>query len=50
MKKLSLLLSAVFLVSLLAACATTGPSTGDKVKCPACGAEFNYAENPETGK
>lgn len=40
MKKLTILLSTVLLVSLLAACAATGPATDVKVKCPSCGAEF----------
>jgi len=43
MKKLIILLSATFLVISLSACATTGPANGAKVKCPACGADFNYA-------
>ena len=47
MKKLSILLSVVFLVSLLSACAGMGPAGGAKVKCPACGHEFMA---PETGK
>ena len=40
MKKLILLLSAVFLVASLSACATSGGMEGTKVKCPACGHEF----------
>jgi len=42
MKKLLILLSAIFLVVSLSACAASGPANGEKVKCPACGAEFNY--------
>ena len=40
MKNLALLLSAIFLVSLLSACASTGMDDGMKVKCPACGHEW----------
>ncbi len=47
MKKLIILLSATFLVISLSACATTGPANGAKVKCPACGADFNYVAPPE---
>ena len=47
MKKLMVLFSAVFLVSLLAACAVTGPAKDAKVKCPACGNEFNYVAPSE---
>jgi len=48
MNKLAILLSAVFLVSLLSACASTGMNDGMKVKCPACGHEFN-AGDPYAG-
>ncbi len=41
MKKLILLLSAVFMVASLSACATMGGADGVKVKCPACGHQFN---------
>ena len=41
MKKLVLLLSAVLMVVSLSACATMGGEDGMKVKCPACGHEFN---------
>ena len=34
------LLTTVFMVASLSACATTGGSDGMKVKCPACGHEF----------
>lgn len=44
MKNLAILVAALFMASLLAACAATGPAAGAKVKCPACGQEFNYAE------
>ncbi len=47
MKKLLILLSAVFLVASLSACATSGPASGTKVKCPACGADFNYVAPSE---
>ena len=41
MKKLALLLSAVFMVASLSACASKGaPDVDLKVKCPACGHEF----------
>lgn len=45
MKKLLVLLTAVLLTVSLSACATTG-AKGTKVKCPACGYEFN----PDAGK
>ena len=41
MKKLVLLLSAVFMVASLSACATMSGGDDMKVKCPACGHEFN---------
>ncbi len=41
MKNLALILSALFLTVVLSACATTGGSETAKVKCPACGYEFN---------
>lgn len=47
MKKLVLLLSAVFLVASLSACAKMGPAETTKVKCPACGHEFLSTPNPE---
>lgn len=47
MKELTILFSAVFLVSLLAACAATGPTSNAKVKCPACGHDFNYVAPSE---
>jgi hypothetical protein len=47
MKSLALILVALFLTVTLSACATSGPSSGAKVKCPACGHEFNYSESPE---
>jgi hypothetical protein len=47
MKKLIILLSASLLVVSLSACATSGPASGTKIKCPACGADFNYFPNPE---
>ncbi len=40
MKKLILLVSAMFLVASLSACATMGVGDDVKVKCPACGHEF----------
>ena len=41
MKKLALLLSAVFMVASLSACASMGGTdVGMKVKCPACEHEF----------
>jgi len=48
MKKLILLLSAVFLVASLSACATMDGNSEMKVKCPACGHEFN-TDNPTAG-
>ena len=47
MKKLLILLSAIFLVVSLSACATTGVPSGTKVKCPACGHDFNYVPPSE---
>jgi hypothetical protein len=47
MRKLVILLSAVFLVAYLSACATMGGTNGAKVKCPACGHEFNYVAPSE---
>ena len=41
MKKLILLLSAVFMVASLSACASMSGSDNVKVKCPACGHEFS---------
>ena len=41
MKKLAILMSAVFLVMALSACATTGGAGAPKGKCPACDPEFN---------
>ena len=40
MRKLAVLLSALFLVASLSACATKRGMDGAKVKCPACGHEF----------
>ena len=48
MKKLVLLLSAVLMVASLSACATMDGDSGMKVKCPACGNEFN-TDNPTSG-
>lgn len=45
MKKTSMLFLTVFLVPFLAACAATGPIDSAKVKCPACGTEFDYSQN-----
>ena len=47
MKKLVLLLSALFMVASLSACATNGGGDNVKVKCPACGHEFNAATPSE---
>ena len=47
MKNLALILAALFLAVTLSACATSGPSSDAKVKCPACGHEFNYSAPPE---
>ncbi len=49
MKKLLILLSAIFLVVSLTACAASGPASGTKVKCPACDAEFLYEAPRDTG-
>ena len=48
MKKLVLLLSALLMVASLSACATNGGGDNVKVKCPACGHEFN-TDNPTAG-
>ena len=48
MKKLLILLSAIFLVVSLSACAASSPQGGMKVKCPACGHQFD-TENPLSG-
>jgi hypothetical protein len=45
MKKLVLLLTAVFMVASLSACATMNGGDGGKAKCPACGHEFEYGDN-----
>lgn len=45
MKNLTLILAALFLTVTLSACATSGPSKGAKVKCPACGHEFIYDDS-----
>jgi len=48
MKKLVLLLSALFMVASLSACSTMGGGGDEvKVKCPACGHEFNAVASPE---
>lgn len=47
MKKTIVVLSAIFLAALLTACAASGPASGTKVKCPACGADFNYVAPSE---
>ncbi len=47
MKNLALILMALFLTVTLSACATSGPASDAKVKCPACGHEFNYMPTPE---
>lgn len=45
MKKLAILLTAVFMVASLSACAPMGGGGEDvKVKCPACGHEFNTGD------
>lgn len=49
MKKFALLLSTIFLASLLTACASTGMNDKTMVKCPACGQEFSL-DHAETGK
>ena len=43
MKRIKLLLGMLLVTFMLAGCATTGgtPHSGDAVKCPACGYEFN---------
>ena len=41
MKKLVLLLSAVFMVASLSACASMDGGDEVKVKCPACGHDFS---------
>jgi len=47
MKKLMILLSAVFIVASLSACAPMGGGEEMKVKCPACGHDFNVATPSE---
>ena len=47
MKKLVIIVSALFLVASLSACAGMGGG-GTKVKCPACGHEF-MADSPTSG-
>ena len=49
MKKFILLLSAVFLVASLSACASKSGGNDMKVKCPACGHEFSL-DAADTGK
>ena len=49
MKKLILLLSAVFMVASLSACASMNGDDNVKVKCPACGHEFSM-DAADTGK
>ena len=50
MKNVALILVALFMAVTLSACAATGSSGDTKVKCPACGHEFNVEENrPYTG-
>ncbi len=50
MKYVALILVTLFMVVTLSACATSGASGDTKVKCPACGHEFNVEENrPYTG-
>jgi len=44
MKNIALLLSAIFFISLLSACAGTGMDDGMKVKCPTCSHEFNTGD------
>ena len=44
MKKIILLLSAVFMVASLSACASMDGGDEVKVKCPACGHEFNTGD------
>jgi predicted small secreted protein len=43
MKQIKLVLGMVLVTFMLTGCATTGGTThsGEKVKCPACGYEFN---------
>lgn len=48
MNKFALLISAVFLASLLSACASKGMHDGMAVKCPACGHEFSL-DSADTG-
>jgi len=40
MTKIALLISSLLAVALLAGCATTGKTSTTKVKCPACGYQF----------
>lgn len=47
MKKLLVLLSAVLLIAALSACAASKTPASMKVKCPACGHDFNYTVPPE---
>jgi predicted small secreted protein len=41
MKRIKMLLGMIVVAAVLAGCATTGGMEGQKVKCPACGYEFN---------
>ena len=45
MKKLIILLSAVFMVASLSACASMDGGDEVKVKCPACGHEWDAADS-----
>jgi hypothetical protein len=46
MKKLVLLITAVFMVASLSACATMDGDSGKmKVKCPACGHDFSVDDS-----
>jgi len=54
MRRLASVLLTGLVVALLAGCATTGSKMDDqgmvssKVKCPACGYEFNVPNDPES--
>jgi hypothetical protein len=40
MKKLMVIITTMFLIASISACAPMGAKEGVKVKCPACGHEF----------
>ncbi len=49
MKNFLILLTAIFVTVLLSACAASGPESGTKIKCPACGEDFLYEAPTDDG-